>query len=402
MKVLVIFGTPFLYGMERAVIELFDAARPAADPQFLVSANASDLHLPVFDELKRRGFRIAYFHDRRGYPTIQKTRSLHHLAQILKGLVGANLDALRASRDNDGIYIPNSLALINSVVACSWYRLRGRRVIYAFHDTSVTHRIFSYLVVMLATDVVYHANTTAHTLRTRYPVLARRTEVVIPHVVDIERGPSGRIAPAEYTGARDIVFIGQVSRHKGIDLLLAAFIELAVDFPDIALRVVGGASSRNFECQLRGSVEASGLGHRVSFLGYRNDVFEILRGAYVYVQPSRPSVVHEAFGRGVVEAMAVAVPSVVFRSGALPELVVHRETGLICDEESAPALANALRLLLENVELHERCGQGARARYNEIYSADRTTPQWRAFFREGSRMENDDSDNKNSGMYVAP
>ena len=47
--------TPFLYGMERTVIELFDALRPEVEPYFLQSNRIFQLQPPIIREMARRG-----------------------------------------------------------------------------------------------------------------------------------------------------------------------------------------------------------------------------------------------------------------------------------------------------------------------------------------------------------
>jgi glycosyltransferase involved in cell wall biosynthesis len=98
------------------------------------------------------------------------------------------------------------------------------------------------------------------------------------------------------------------------------------------------------------------------------------------VHSSPPSRFHESFGRSVVEAMALGVPTVCFRSGALQEIVVHEETGLICDE-SAASLTAALNRFLMDVAFRNRCGGNARRRYNELFSPGVVRDRWLQFFK---------------------
>ena len=52
VRVLIVFNTPFLYGMERAVIETFDLLRPEVEPLFLMTHYAYRNDLPVYREVK--------------------------------------------------------------------------------------------------------------------------------------------------------------------------------------------------------------------------------------------------------------------------------------------------------------------------------------------------------------
>ena len=73
--------------------------------------------------------------------------------------------------------------------------------------------------------------------------------------------------------------------------------------------------------------------------------------------------------------MALGVPSVCFRSGALQEIVRHEKTGLLC-EESPAALAGALNRFLVNPELRATCGEEARRVYEQDYAPSVVHPRW--------------------------
>jgi N,N'-diacetylbacillosaminyl-diphospho-undecaprenol alpha-1,3-N-acetylgalactosaminyltransferase len=171
------------------------------------------------------------------------------------------------------------------------------------------------------------------------------------------------------------VFIGQIAPHKGVDLLIEAFSALAGRHPDLRLWIAGGVYDENrvwFDESLRSSSHRD----RIRYLGYRDDVPEVLKSAYVLAIPTRPSRFQESFGRVAAEAMAAGVPCVCFKSGALEEVVVHRHTGLVCDTESAECLGANLEELISQPDLRDRCGRNARLRYDQHYSEAMVRRDW--------------------------
>src|SRR6476646_410265 len=76
--------TPLLYGMERAVIELFDALRPAVGPYFL--------------QMIRRGFSRELLPDRTDWERLAKPRSLKHLMRMVTACARSNLATLKGVR----------------------------------------------------------------------------------------------------------------------------------------------------------------------------------------------------------------------------------------------------------------------------------------------------------------
>lgn len=73
-----------------------------------------------------------------------------------------------------------------------------------------------------------------------------------------------------------------------------------------------------------------------------------------------PSLWEEPFGLAALEAMAAMRPVCASRTGGLQDLVRHGETGLLVEPGNAPALAEALRTLLDDSVLRVRMGQAGR------------------------------------------
>jgi glycosyltransferase involved in cell wall biosynthesis len=102
---------------------------------------------------------------------------------------------------------------------------------------------------------------------------------------------------------------------------------------------------------------ALGLADRVTFLGARTDVPEILSALDVLVHcPTTP----EPLGRVLAEAMAVGRPVVAARGGGVPEVVQDGVTGVLVEPGSVAGFASAVTRLLENPGLRERLGNAGR------------------------------------------
>ena len=98
------------------------------------------------------------------------------------------------------------------------------------------------------------------------------------------------------------------------------------------------------------------LSSRVVFPGFVEDVPALLRGREVLVAPT---LTEEPLGLVVMEAKAAAIPSIVFPSGGLPEMIEHGVDGFVCSDKSVEALAEALALYLEDSSLSARHGAAA-------------------------------------------
>ncbi len=158
-----------------------------------------------------------------------------------------------------------------------------------------------------------------------------------------------------------IVSVGRFVAYKGYDHLLEAAQLIARDHPDLEWVIAGDG-------ELRGELEAQcrrlSLDRHVHFLGWREDLPDVLSLADLFVSPA----VGEHFGRVLIEAMAMGKAVVATRSGGVPEIVVDGETGVLVRPADPGALAGAVKGLLADPETRQRLGQAGRARAESKFS----------------------------------
>jgi glycosyltransferase involved in cell wall biosynthesis len=150
-----------------------------------------------------------------------------------------------------------------------------------------------------------------------------------------------------------LVFVGQLIPEKGLDLLLDAVALLRADGRAVTLDVVGridGWQSPSYgsyrdDCLARGSM--ADVAGAVRWLGTRSDVPACLAAGALHVCPSRPEML-EGMPAVVIEAKAVGTPSVAFAHGPFPEMIEAGVTGWMTDEISSVALAQVLRVALDD------------------------------------------------------
>ena len=381
-SVLVVFITPFLYGMERAVIGTFDVLRPDIDPHFVQSNRIFEREPPVIQEMLRRSFSMTLLPDKEDWEPLGRPRSLRHLWSMLYALVRSNITVLKAARGSNVLFVPSARAGLLSVCAAVMCRATGRRVVHQFHDLGQPI-LGAQLWFRLVTDCIHNSNFGLRVAQETLPAIRGKRNIVLPYIVKIESEVrEGVEAKGILCGTRNIFFAGQVSRHKGVDLLVRAFEPIARQHVDVTLHLLGGYNE-DFRHELDEQVAAAGLIDRVRFWGYREDVLDLLRFAYLYVQSSPPSRFNECFPRSVLEAMAVGIPTICFQSGALPEMVLHERTGLIC-EENVTSLSDALNRFLVDKDFRDQCATRAKQRYEELFSPHRMRQSWIQFLAKGN------------------
>jgi glycosyltransferase involved in cell wall biosynthesis len=192
-----------------------------------------------------------------------------------------------------------------------------------------------------------------------------------------------------------ILFVGRFDRHKGGDVVIDAFAEVARRNPRARLRFVGpdrgltDAMGRRWQItdymkdRLGGLMDAG----RVEWLGPRphSALAALRRQAAVTVVSSR----YETFSLTTLEAMAYGCPLVASRTGGIREIITDGVHGLLCNPDDPQDLAAKLCRLLDDTPLAEQLGRQAAAHceqsYDPLVLADQTVDYYRRLIaRSGS------------------
>jgi glycosyltransferase involved in cell wall biosynthesis len=169
-------------------------------------------------------------------------------------------------------------------------------------------------------------------------------------------------------------FFARMSREKGLDLLVEAFIVLKQRgrAPTLRLRVGGtvGPGDERFVNSLRRRLQTAGLSGQAQFHPNLDRAGKVafLGSLSVFSVPARYS---EAFGLYLVEALAAGVPVVQPRWAAFPELLEATGGGVLCEPESPAALAEAIESLLLDPPRAKALGKNGQEAVHKKFTVDR-------------------------------
>ncbi len=142
----------------------------------------------------------------------------------------------------------------------------------------------------------------------------------------------------ELANQRLLVLPGRLTRWKGQEGFINLVGELRAQNLPVHGLIAGGAAgtSSDFERELKALVDASGLRQRITFLGRREDLREILKVADIaYSLTLEP----EAFGRTTIEALSLGTPVVGYDHGGTGEILQHVfPQGLVAPRDVAAAV----------------------------------------------------------------
>lgn len=160
-----------------------------------------------------------------------------------------------------------------------------------------------------------------------------------------------------------LVVVAQLIARKGHRFLIEALPAVIARYPDTRVLFVGEGED---EAKLRQMVGQAGLEGCVSFLGYRNDIGDIMRACDVLVHPATM----EGFANVAMQAMAAGIPVVSSAVGGMPESVRDGISGLLVPARQPDALAAAILRLLDDPELRHRLGSQGREIVEREFNTD--------------------------------
>ena len=243
-------------------------------------------------------------------------------------------------------------------------KLRNIAVVYTEHfwtpDYHLTNRVWEEFqlrglgVMDRFTDMTIAVSGTVKTFLVSRNIVPDSKVIVVPNMLSPDFVGLKKYNKPE--GVPQIIgSIGSFNVHKGHLMLIEA------------LKILNNKKiSVDWRCQFVGSgplektmakrIIRYRLSSRASLRPPTDDIIEVMRHFSCYVQNSRA----EPFGVVVMEAMSLGVPVIATDRGALPEMVRHRETGLVVPYGQPKKLAQAIAKILTDRRLSEELGENAR------------------------------------------
>jgi glycosyltransferase involved in cell wall biosynthesis len=181
--------------------------------------------------------------------------------------------------------------------------------------------------------------------------------VVIPHGVDLSIFHE-RYEKLELDGDPAILYVGNIGKLKGVDVLIQAVAKLRPELPNVKLHLVGYAQvkySQLLDFQLLAKKE--GIQKHVVFHGWvaHSMIPRFYNSADFCVFPSR----HESFGLGILEAMASGTPIIASNMGFFREILSNGKNGILFKSGDVDALSKAILILHQDLGLRKKISHNA-------------------------------------------
>lgn len=168
--------------------------------------------------------------------------------------------------------------------------------------------------------------------------------------------------------------IGRLEPQKAHDLAIRAIAALVAKGLDIKLAIAGSGS---LEHELRSLVQELGLSERVTMLGYRNDVRDLMRAADGVVMSS----LWEGLPNVVMEASLLGTPVVATSVGGVTEIITDGVSGIVVQPGDALELASGMERLMQlPTEARQDMTATAQAHVLNTFGSDRVLDIWEQTF----------------------
>jgi len=145
--------------------------------------------------------------------------------------------------------------------------------------------------------------------------------------------------PSNDTGLR-LGYLGSLRPNKGLEMLLKTLTKFS---PEQWELWIGGRGTQEYESYLKNSYSYP----NVHYLGFIQPTMLLAKVDVLVV----PSLLHEAFGRTIIEAYAHGVPVIGSRRGGIPEIIEEKKTGFLFDPSCPKDLEAEIKRFIQDRSL---------------------------------------------------
>jgi len=242
-------------------------------------------------------------------------------------------------KKNDVVYI-NTVLPFGAAIAG---KIRGNKVIYHVHETSMKPIIFKKflfgVVNLFADEVVYVSNFLAN----QEPVKIKKR--VIYNVLEEDFVKQAMTNKNRDKDQKIVLMICSLKSYKGVD----EFLKLALTNSRYLFKLVVNASALEIEHYFSNVM----LPENLVIYPTQADTHPFYSEASVVVNLSDPKLWVETFGLTILEAMAYGLPTIVPPVGGVTELVIEGKNGYLIESKKIDEICEKLNELLDHKELYK-------------------------------------------------
>ncbi len=363
IRVLHLRDSPWIDGPGRTIFDTathLDPRRIEYHVGAFIPAGRVDEH-PLVNSLRAAGASVHQLTDRGGFDE-------ELVAQIVALIDELKIDVLHSSE-----FRSNFMALLAR-------RRRPVKLVATVHGwiaNDLRGRVYRVIdkVLLRSFDAAIFVSEATRRLIPRWWLRGRHTQVLHNGLVLEKYGRETVSAPRRPLNLDDVTLlnVGRLSPEKGQDLLLQAIAPLAKRYRGLNLKFAGTGPE---EGRLRALAHSLGIGDRVHFLGYIQDMPALYADVDLLVQSS----LTEGLPNVIVEAAYLRVPIVATRVGGTAEVIEHGDSGWLIEPGDIGAIRSGIETFLGRADEFVAMAERARSRIVEGFSISVRTERLSEFY----------------------
>lgn len=162
-----------------------------------------------------------------------------------------------------------------------------------------------------------------------------------------------------------ILFMARMVREKGVAILVEAAERLRSDFDGKVEFWLCGRLAANLDALSKADLETMCDGSYIKWLGHRDDMAELLMASHIV---AFPSYYREGVPKSLIEACAIGRSIVTTDNIGCRDVVEDGRNGFLVPVRDSAALADKLRILIEDKSLREEMGRNGRRKAEKEFS----------------------------------
>lgn len=206
---------------------------------------------------------------------------------------------------------------------------------------------------------------------------------VILNGVDSEKfnfDPAKRASYRKELGVEDntllIGTVGRTMKIKNHPLLVKAAKELAGRGLNFKMVIIGDSPLHSTREELQKMAVDFGVSDKVAFVGARKDIPGYMSAMDIFTLPS----FSEGCSNVILEAMSVGLPIVASNVGGNPELVFHKQNGLLFESDNVHAISDSFSMLLNDADLRTSFSETSRRFILERFSLQQMITNYEDYY----------------------
>lgn len=372
-KVLYVTNSSSLYGDNKALLNIIDGVTSKGIIPYVILGSEGIMS----DELKRRKvlYRVIkqYFSF---YPSLNSIRDLIlYIPRLLRMFVFNVLAVIKLSKIVD-VFHPEIIHTNVGPVQIGFIVAKIKKIRHVWHireyqDLYFNKFIFPSKKIFLSRLRSNENFSIAITEGIKnYYKLSKNAKVIYDGVIKNERTLFNPIKNNFF------LFVGRVEEAKGVEKLVKAFAEFCISNSDIELYIAGEGNQKYLSTLYR-SIDELNISNRVKFLGYRNDIYDLMSNAMSLIVPSR----FEGFGFITVEAMYSGCLVIGNNTTGTKEIIEKENLGVLYSGHDE--LVSAMKQILDDgIEYYFSMIKRAQKRAVELYTQEISATNVYNYYKE--------------------